>query len=50
MDEEIEKRNEDNILHTGLRAWLKEINLLEYSSLKACLFGQQNSLNEECRL
>ena len=31
MDEEIEKRNEDNILHSGLRAWLKEINLLEYS-------------------
>ena len=31
MDEEIEKRNEDNILHSGLRTWLKEINLLEYS-------------------
>jgi len=31
MDEEIEKRNEDNILHSGLRAWLKEIKLLEYS-------------------
>ena len=31
MDEEIEKRNEDNILHSGLRAWLKKINLLEYS-------------------
>ena len=31
MDEEIEKRIEDNILHSGLRAWLKEINLLEYS-------------------
>ena len=31
MDEEIEKRNEDNILHTGLRACLNEINLLEYS-------------------
>ena len=25
------KKNEDNILHSGLRAWLKEINLLEYS-------------------
>ena len=31
MDEEIEKRNEDNILYSGLRNWLKEINLLEYS-------------------
>ena len=31
MDEEIEKRNEDNNLHSGLRTWLKEINLLEYS-------------------
>ena len=31
MDEEIQKTNEDNILHSGLRAWLKEINLLEYS-------------------
>ena len=31
MDEEMEKRNEDNILHSGLRTWLKEINLLEYS-------------------
>ena len=31
MDEEIEKRNEDNILHSGLPTWLKEINLLEYS-------------------
>ena len=30
MDEEIEKRKEDNILQSGLRAWLKEINLLEY--------------------
>ena len=30
MDEEIEKRKEDNILHSGLRAWLKEINLLKY--------------------
>ena len=31
MDEGIEKRNEDiNILHSGLRAWLNEINLLEY--------------------
>ena len=29
MDEEIEKRNEDNILHSGLRAWLKKINLLD---------------------
>ena len=25
MDEEIEKRNEDNILHSGLRAWLKKL-------------------------
>ena len=31
VDEEIEKRNEDNILHSGLHAWLKEIKLLEYS-------------------
>ena len=31
VDEEIEKSNEDNILHSGLRAWLKKINLLEYS-------------------
>ena len=30
MDEEIEKRKEDNILHSGLRAWPKEINLLKY--------------------
>ena len=28
MDEGIEKRNEDiNILHSGLRAWLKEIGV-----------------------
>ena len=31
MDEEIDKRNEENILHSGLLAWLKEINLLDYS-------------------